>query len=139
MAKRTRYTGRPAGRRPAAKPSGHIAGKVVAPTPVPTASPDFASTGGGLTDDELARAAALESEIAAREKAAIAANARRSRARGPEGGYVADVNAPLSVRAAHEYAYVARDVRRILLTGGLMVAILAVLYVLVHVLGVISI
>jgi hypothetical protein len=43
------------------------------------------------------------------------------------------------VRMAHEYAYVARDVRRILLTAGLMVAILAVLAVLINVLGVISI
>ena len=49
-----------------------------------------------------------------------------------------DINAPLSVRMAHEYAYVARDVRRILLTGGLMVAILAVLAILVNVLGVVT-
>jgi hypothetical protein len=40
---------------------------------------------------------------------------------------------------AHEYAYVARDVRRIMLTAGLMVAILAVLAILINVLGVISI
>jgi len=39
---------------------------------------------------------------------------------------------------SHEYAYVARDVRRILLTGGLMVAILAVLAILINVLGVIK-
>ncbi|HYN70415.1 MAG TPA: hypothetical protein VEX41_09415, partial [Candidatus Eisenbacteria bacterium] len=50
-----------------------------------------------------------------------------------------DINVPLSVRAAHEYAYVARDVRRILLTGGLMVAILAALHILVNVLGVVTI
>ena len=48
-------------------------------------------------------------------------------------------NAPLSVRMAHEYAYVARDVRHILLTAGLMVAILAVLAILINVLGVIKI
>jgi hypothetical protein len=42
------------------------------------------------------------------------------------------------VRASHEYAYVARDVRRILLTGGLMVAILAVLAILINVMGVIT-
>ena len=39
---------------------------------------------------------------------------------------------------AHEYAYVARDVKRIALTAGLMVAILAVLEILVNVLGVIT-
>jgi hypothetical protein len=44
----------------------------------------------------------------------------------------------LSVRAAHEYAYVARDVKRIALTASLMVAILAVLHILVNVLGVIT-
>jgi len=49
-----------------------------------------------------------------------------------------DVNAPLSVRMSHEYAYVARDVRRILLTAGLMVAILAVLAVLINVAHVIK-
>jgi CHASE3 domain sensor protein len=49
-----------------------------------------------------------------------------------------DVNAPLRVRAAHEYAYVARDVRRIVVTGGIMVAILAVIAVLVNVVGVIT-
>ena len=48
------------------------------------------------------------------------------------------MNAPLSVRMAHEYAYVSRDVRRIALTAGLMVAILAVLDILVNVLGVIT-
>jgi len=43
---------------------------------------------------------------------------------------------PLSVRASHEYAYVARDVRRIGLTAGLMFAILAAIWVLVNVGGV---
>jgi hypothetical protein len=39
---------------------------------------------------------------------------------------------PLSVRAADEYAYVKRDVRRIALVGGFLIAILAVLEVLVN-------
>ena len=39
---------------------------------------------------------------------------------------------------SHEYDYVARDVKRIALTGGLMVAILAVLEILVNVMGVIK-
>jgi hypothetical protein len=47
-----------------------------------------------------------------------------------------DAGAPLSIRAAHEYAYVARDVRRIVGTAGLMLAILAGLWVLVNVVGV---
>jgi hypothetical protein len=136
MAKRTRSVGRPAGRRPTAKTSGSIAGRPVA---VPAPSPVVTPTSSALTDAELERAAALEAEIAAREKAAIAANARRRAiGRHADPGAISDVNAPLSVRAAHEYAYVARDVRRILVTGGLMVAILALLHVLVNVLGVVQ-
>jgi len=97
---------------------------------------------GGLTDDEVRRAEQLEAEATARERAAIADSLRRQQAARsatperviPQG----DVNAPLSVRMSHEYAYVARDVRRILLTAGLMVAILAVLAVLINVAHVIK-
>ncbi len=39
---------------------------------------------------------------------------------------------PLSVRAAEEYAYVKRDIRRITIVGGLLFGILAVLQVLVN-------
>lgn len=93
----------------------------------------------GLTDAELRRAEALEAEATAKEKAAIAESLRR-RNRGATDDLtpVADVNAPLSVRMSHEYDYVARDVKRIALTGGLMVAILAVLDILVNVAGVIK-
>ncbi len=92
-----------------------------------------------LTEEELRRAAELEAEASAREKAAIAdALRRRNRGRGIDAGRVADINAPLSVRMSHEYAYVGRDVRRIVVTGGLMVGILATLHVLVNVLGVIT-
>lgn len=95
---------------------------------------------GHLTEDEIHRASELEAESEARERAAIAeAIRRRDQGRAAETRAGVDVNAPLSVRAAHEYAYVARDVRRITLTAGLTVAILAVVYVLVNVLGVITI
>ena len=59
-------------------------------------------------------------------------------ARSARSAGAADHNAPLSVRAAHEYAYVARDVKRIAVTAGLMIGILAVLYILTNVLGVIT-
>lgn len=93
----------------------------------------------GLTEAEVQRAAELEALANAQERAAIADSLRR-RARGPAGEVigVGDLNAPLSVRAAHEYAYVARDVKRIALTASLMVAILIVLHILVNVLGVIT-
>ena len=153
MAKRTRYAGRPSGRRPSS--SRPLKSP---PTRAPLASTDAATPAdvdidldrpagahpvvrtSGLTEAEVQRAAELEAEVTARERAAIAESIRR-RARGhsPEANVLAgDVNAPLSVRAAHEYAYVARDVRRILLTGGLMVAILAVLAILINVMGVIT-
>jgi len=46
---------------------------------------------------------------------------------------------PLAVRAAEEYGYVSRDVRRILRVGGAMVAILSVFFVLIDVLHVIKV
>jgi hypothetical protein len=97
-------------------------------------------TNQGLTEAEERRAAELEAEATARERAAIAESLRRrAKANAPELPHLAsDVNAPLSVRAQHEYAYVARDVKRIVLTASLMVAILATLYILTNVLGVIK-
>lgn len=90
----------------------------------------------GLTESEVDRAAELEAQVAAREKAAIAESLRR-RQRADDGPsrLAGDINQSLSVRAAHEYAYVARDVRRFLLTGGLMIAILAVIYIVLNVMG----
>lgn len=152
MAKRTRYAGRPSARRPTASRPLKTPPRLAPPSAaadealgddgvpeLPTGAPAVARTA-GLTEDELKRAAELEAEATARERAAIAESLRR-RARGrlPEGLLTDDVNAPLSVRASHEYAYVARDVRRILLTGGLMVLILAILDILVNVMGVITI
>ena len=60
---------------------------------------------------------------------------RRARSRGMDVAVAGDATAPLSVRAAHEYAYVARDVRRIGLTAGLMFAILAGIWVVVNIGG----
>jgi hypothetical protein len=93
-----------------------------------------------LTEAEERRAAELEAEANARERAAVAESLRRrARAQGVEDRSVTgDINAPLSVRMSHEYAYVARDVKRIALTASLMVGILAVLHVLVNVMGVIT-
>lgn len=125
MAKRKRYPGRPAGR-PTAK---------VAPKATSTLGATIRT--GGLTSAEVERAAALEAELVAREKAANADSARRrARTRGLGIAASGDAGATLSVRASHEYAYVARDVRRIGLTAGLMFAILAGIWVLVNVGGV---
>ena len=151
MAKRTRYpnrtTARQAAKRAQRAESGTADLPVRAPTnlvdtPIPVDLPDDApmrATSTALTDAEVRRAEELEAEATAKEKAAIAESLRR-RGRGAADDVVpgGDVNAPLSVRMSHEYDYVARDVKRIVLTGGLMVAILAVLDILVNVTGVIK-
>jgi hypothetical protein len=123
MAKRIRGSQRPGQRRPTARLAA------------PPARPVRPST--SLTPDEEARAAELEAQIVAEEKAAEEATRRgRERARSREEG-IAPVRgrdlAPLSVRAADEYAYVRRDVLRIVRVGGSLLLVLAVLYVVIDV------
>ena len=149
MAKRTRYPARTTSR-PAARRAARAGSDAGLPASVPARSTPLdepigdlddmpVRSSGSLTEDELERAARLEAEVTAKERAAIAESLRRrARSQAGETHLPGDVNAPLSVRAAHEYAYVARDVRRIILTASLMVAILAVLAILVNVLGVIT-
>jgi hypothetical protein len=154
MAKKTRYgnRARPAAKR-AAKPAAPASG-AIQPAPRPASSGPYLHgdhmhdgddmpirSSAGLTEAEERRAAELEAEATAKERAAIAESLRRkSRAAALDNDVVpaGDINAPLSVRASHEYAYVARDVKRIALTASLMIGILAVLHVLVNVMGVIS-
>jgi hypothetical protein len=156
MAKRTRYPGRSAGRRPGAnrlvRRDPPKAKPVVAePVQPREVAPEIITDGGletetgapitargtGLSQAEIDRAAQLEAEMTAREKALEAVRRRGVASAAATRAHV-DVNQPLSVRASHEYAYVARDVRRIILTGSLMVAILAVLDILVNVMGVVQ-
>ncbi|HET9853366.1 MAG TPA: hypothetical protein VFP56_12800 [Candidatus Limnocylindrales bacterium] len=153
MAKRTRYPNRTAARQTAKRAERAARGAADAglrrpepdfeDAPLPVDLSDDApvrASASGLTDAEVRRAAELEAEATAKEKAAIAESLRR-RNRGADAEETprfGDVNAPLSVRAAHEYAYVSRDVKRIAISGGLMIAILAVLHILVNVMGVIT-
>src|SRR5687768_2954619 len=150
MAKRTRYpktTARPAAKRSARPDSSAVdrPRSITRPstldTPLEVGSDMPLMSSSGLTEAEERRAAELEAEATAKERAAIAESLRRRSRAALERDLpaTADHNAPLSVRASHEYAYVARDVKRIALTASLMVAILAVLHILVNVLGVISI
>ena len=127
MAKRTRGSNRPGQRHPVArggKPQSSFASR----------SP------GALSASEEARAAELESQIVANERAVEASRTRdRSRA-----GEVARPGRPagqglLAARAAEEYGYVVRDVRRILIVGGAMATTLAVLYVLIDIAHVVTI
>jgi hypothetical protein len=135
MAKRTRYPGRSA-----SKPGARRPGQ--GPTARPASSPAGGASSapsrlGGLTEAEVERAAQIEKELVAREQAAIAENARRrARSGRVDVALTADAGQPLSVRASHEYAYVARDVRRIIVTGSVMMGILAAIWVAVNVGGV---
>jgi len=153
MAKRTRYGNKPAAKPSVKRPPAKAAAPAAAPVRAPSSQALDVSHAGhvhavddmpmvsssSLTEAEVARAAQLEAEQNARERAALAESLRRRAGGGAIATHtVGDVNAPLSVRMSHEYAYVARDVKRILLTAGLMVAILAVLDILVNVMGVIT-
>jgi hypothetical protein len=157
MAKRTRAPGRSSTRRPGANrlvrrdpPKAKPAVVETTVAPVPPIAPEIitendletgvpaTARGVGLSQAEIDRAAQHEAEMTTREKALEAVRRRGPAVAVPHRANV-DVNQPLSVRASHEYAYVARDVRRIILTGGLMVGILALLDILVNVLGVLEI
>ncbi|MGA3056843.1 MAG: hypothetical protein ABSE70_02220 [Candidatus Limnocylindrales bacterium] len=130
MAKRTRGSNRPGQRHADKRGSGR-------PQPRPTGRPS-----GGLSAEEEARAADLESQIVAQERAAEAGRARfRERARSPEPERPGRARGQglLAARAAEEYAYVVRDVRRIVWVGGGLAATLGVIYVLVNVLHVVTI
>jgi hypothetical protein len=158
MAKRTRFAGRSSSRRPGANPlvrrdPPKAKPAVVKPasTPALSSPPEIitddglgtetgaplTARGAGLSQAEIDRAAQLEAEMTARERALEAVRRRAPGAVAASRAHV-DVNQPLSIRASHEYDYVARDVRRIILTGSLMVAILAVLDILVNVMGVVQ-
>ncbi len=86
-----------------------------------------------LTDAEEARAAELEAAIVAEERQAEEAQ-RRTRARRS----VADetTGATSTLATADEYAYVARDVRRIAVVGGSLVAFLFGLWAVAHITGI---
>ena len=128
MAKRTRGSNRPGQRHS----DRHAPAR---PQPRPAGRP-----GQSLSAAEEARAAELESEIVAQERAAQNVARDRARARGSDTVIVSRRNqSPLAVRAAEEYGYVSRDVRRILRVGGLMVAALGVFVVLIDILRVIKV
>jgi hypothetical protein len=121
MAKRSRIAGRPGQRRPLQRAASRPATTSVRPP-------------GSVTPDEEARAAELEAAILAEERAADQARRVPDRKGRPTEGGTIYSSVPLATRAAEEYGYVRRDVRRIALVGGTMLALLIVLDVLVNVL-----
>jgi hypothetical protein len=127
MAKRARGTTRPGQRAPLRR-SGSAARQPFAAPPLgsPTATPRPPT----LTPEEETRAAEIEARLVAAERSAEEAARRQV-----GGRRVAEGDAPvrtgsIAIRAADEYAYVIRDVRRIALIGGSMIVLLILLWVL---------
>ena len=91
-----------------------------------------------LTPEEEARAAELEAQIVSEERQAEQAQrqARDRQQRAADRDPVARNAVPLSVREAEEYAYVARDVRRIATIAGGLFAIMIGLWIALQVSGV---
>jgi hypothetical protein len=88
-----------------------------------------------LTAAEEARAAELEAVIVAEERQAEASTRRARTARSAD-AEPARARSSLTISAAEEYAYVARDVRRIAIVGGSLVATLFGLWAVAHVTGI---
>ena len=108
MAKRVRGSStRPGQRAPLQRRPTSAAAPVSASATAPAPRPAT------LTDDEERRAAELEAQIVADERSAE----------------------DLAVRAAEEYAYVGRDVKRITLIGGSLILIMLALWVVAHAMG----
>jgi hypothetical protein len=120
MAKRARgTTTRPGQRRPMQRP----------PARPSAAAPRIAPGPATLTAEEEARAAELEAAIVAQEQAVETSRRERPQRTVAEAPRMSS----LAVAASNEYAYVARDVRRIVTVGGTLVGVLAVLWVVVQV------
>lgn len=130
MAKRARGTTTRPGQRAPLQRTGTVRPAATAATTAPVARPAT------LTDEETARAAELEAQILVQERAAEAVTrGNRERARRPTPEPAARAGS-LAVRASEEYAYVARDIRRIAIVGGSLIAILIGLWVVIQATGV---
>jgi hypothetical protein len=141
MAKRSRTSGRP-GRpgqrrpihrtaaRPGSAPPATSASASTAEAAEATVVPVRPST--GLTETEAARAAELEAQIVAEEKAAETGRRMRGsrRAADPTAVYTSQ---GLSERASVEYAYVVRDLKRIVVVGGGLLILLFALSFVIHI------
>lgn len=131
MAKRTRGRIRPGQRRPLDRPArpapGGSASRDHRPAEPSEAAPQ---TTVGLTPAEEARAAELERRFLEQERAATGAPRRLAAASGAAAGALARSSRLLD--PSEEYAYVARDLRRIFLVQGGLLAVLALLWVFIE-------
>ena len=134
MAKRARgTTTRPGQRRPIQRPAARPGAAARPSSAAAPATTPVAPASASLTPEEEARAAQLEAAIVAEERQAE--QGRRARTERTTAEPAVRVS-PLAVAAANEYAYVARDVRRVATVGGSLVAVLLALWVVVQVTGI---
>lgn len=126
MAKRARGAVRPGQRPPIQR----------RPTSAGTSSP--VRPAAGLTDDEARRAEELEAAIRSEERASELAR-KRTAERAQEPRERDARGSSLAAIASHEYDYVIRDLRRIAVVAGSLLAILFVLYLVIEVAGVIQV
>ncbi|HWP63330.1 MAG TPA: hypothetical protein VNO86_07665 [Candidatus Binatia bacterium] len=126
MAKRTRGRVRPGQRRPLDRSARQTSAPPAARPAAETPSEPTARAAVGLTPQEEARAAELERQFLEQE-GTVAPSSRRTTSPAvalPRG------SRPLDPR--EEYAYVARDLRRILLVQAGLIGVLVVLWVLIE-------
>ena len=121
MAKRSRLAGRPGQRRPLQRTAA----------PRPAGSTPVAPPPTSITPEEEARAAELEAQIVAEEQAATEARNARARGRRADAAVVVS-SGTIAARASDEYRYVSRDLRRIAVVGGFLIAVMVVLEILVN-------
>lgn len=134
MAKRARgTTTRPGQRRPIQRPAARPGSAPARPSSAAAPAATPVAPAASLTPEEEARAAQLEAAILAEERQAE--QGRRARATRSTAEPVVRAST-LAVSAANEYAYVARDVRRLARVGGSLVAVLLALWVVVQVTGI---
>lgn len=136
MAKRARgTTTRPGQRRPIQRPAARPGSPAARPGSTAAAESQVAAPRpASLTAEEEARAAQLEAAIVAQERQAEEGRRNRSQRSAPD--VAVRASSPLATAAANEYAYVARDVRRVAIVGGTLVGLLLALWVVVQVTGV---
>ena len=127
MAKRVRGSSTRPGQRPRLQRSATPRARADSPPTKPSTT---------LTPAEEARAAELEAQIVAAEREAEAAAGRaRERSRRPAEPEVRARPGSIAIRAQEEYAYVSRDVRRLVVIGGSLIALLIGLWVVIQATG----
>jgi hypothetical protein len=105
-------------------------------TPRPRVDSPSTKPSTSLTPAEEARAAELEAQIVAAEREAeVAVGRARERSRRPAEPEARVRPGSIAIRAQEEYAYVSRDVRRLVIIGGSLIALLIGLWVVIQASG----